>query len=246
MIRGACIDCAARLGIEDQLRKVRAALVPRYHAQIKQERRLRLLLRSILCETSNCIDVGAYRGRVLAEIIRAAPRGRHIAYEPVPESYRRLVRRFRTVDVRAAAVSNQVGKTTFVQVVNHPALSGLRERKLGENERLKRVAVRTEMLDISLPPGYVPDLIKIDVEGAERLVIEGGINTITEHKPVILFEHGLRGADYYDTDPASVFKLLHDVARLRVFDLDGNGPYTLGQFRDTYDSNSHYDFVARP
>jgi FkbM family methyltransferase len=38
-----------------------------------------------------------------------------------------------------------------------------------------------------------PDLIKIDVEGAEKSVIMGGSRTIDQNKPIIIFESGLAG-----------------------------------------------------
>jgi hypothetical protein len=49
--------------------------------------------------------------------------------------------------------------------------------------------VATERLDETLPAGYMPRLIKIDVEGAERQVIEGAIEAISRCKPAVWFDH---------------------------------------------------------
>ncbi len=108
------------------------------------------------------------------------------------------------------------------------------------------MTVWTETLDGTLPAGYVPALIKIDVEGAERLVIEGAIETISKYKPIVVFEHGKVAADYYDTQPSHIYELLHDEAGLRIFDLDGNGPFTFGQFEETIARGDHWNYVARP
>jgi hypothetical protein len=61
------------------------------------------------------------------------------------------------------------------------------------------IIVRTERLDRSLPAGYVPAVIIIDVEGAEQQVVEGALETIRRHQPIVVFEHGLGAADHYGT-----------------------------------------------
>jgi FkbM family methyltransferase len=237
---------AIKLGIDDHLRRLRSALHPAYRREGIDNRSLRLLLTFALKENSNCIDVGAYRGAVLAEIVRVAPYGRHIAYEPSPCMHKRLVECFPTVDVRRAAVSNEAGERSFAFLKHMPAHSGFSERLNAKRSRVEKITVRTEALDGSLPAGYRPDLIKIDVEGAERLVIEGALETISKYKPIVVFEHGKGGADYYDTQPRQIYGLLHDEARLCIFDLDGEGPYSLGQFEETYERNDRWNFVARP
>ena len=52
-------------------------------------------------------------------------------------------------------------------------------------------------LDSMNLPGL--DYIKIDVEGAEGLVIRGGVETIKKYKPVVVFEH-----NYVTIDPSHV------------------------------------------
>ncbi len=61
--------------------------------------------------------------------------------------------------------------------------------------------MRTERLDDALPDGLVPRLIKVDVEGAEMLVLRGAQRTIARHRPSILFEHGIGAADRYGSGP---------------------------------------------
>jgi Methyltransferase FkbM domain len=108
------------------------------------------------------------------------------------------------------------------------------------------LTVPTETLDHSLPAGYVPTFIKVDVEGAERQVFEGAIDTISRYKPVIVFEHGKGGAPHFGTQPRHIYQLLHDEAGLDIFDMDGNGPYTLSQLEDSFELDERWDYVARP
>ena len=53
--------------------------------------------------------------------------------------------------------------------------------------------LRVETLDSLNLPGL--DFMKIDVEGAEGLVIQGAIETIKKYKPVICFEHNFQRID---------------------------------------------------
>lgn len=222
-----------------------AGLAPRWARRaLRDEESTRLLIAFSLKADSNCIDVGSHEGRVLAEIVRCAPHGRHIAYEPLPHLAKRLASTFRGVEVRAAALSNQEGVSDFVHVRNLPAYSGLRRRSYPSSPKIDIIKVRTERLDDQLSNDYVPAFIKVDVEGAEKLVIEGALKTITRHRPIVLFEHGKGASDKYDSSPAELFELICGVARLRMFDLDGNGPYSLNQFEMAYNRNERWNFVA--
>ncbi len=234
----------SRLG--DYLRQARATVLPKYRRDAIDNHGLRLLLSFTLKEDANCIDVGAYRGGVLAEMLRVAPRGRHIAYEPLPFMYEHLRRSFPDVDIRHAAVSNQTDERSFTCVKSTPGHSGFSQRYFSQAQGLETITVRTVTLDQDLPADYAPALIKIDVEGAERLVLEGALATLTRYRPIVVFEHGKGAADYYDTRPEQIYALLHDAVGLRIFDMDGNGPYTLQQFQETFASNEHWNFVALP
>lgn len=246
MLRDILIDTATKLGIDDQLRSIRAALYPSHRRNRIDVQNMRLLLESVLTEDSNCVDIGAYRGRVLTEIVRLAPRGKHIAYEPLPHIHKYLVERFPSVEVRQFAASNEEGQRSFTYVKNVTGRSGFREISYPKQPQIEKLTVRTVTLDSNLPEGYVPTLIKIDVEGAERLVMEGAIETISKYKPIIIFEHGKGSAIHYDTQPHHIYELLHDKAGLRIFDLDGNGPYTLSQLEESFAQDERWDYVARP
>jgi FkbM family methyltransferase len=174
-----------------------------------------------------------------------APDGRHIAYEPIPDLHERLVSRFPDVDVRRAALSDIAETTTFAHVVDAPAYSGLKQRELppGSGE-VTQIAVRTERLDDVIDDDYVPALLKIDVEGAELNVLRGALQTLQRHRPFVLFEHGAGGADVYGATPGEVFDLLAD-ARLRIFDMEGDGPYSRGRFEATF-TEPIWNFLAAP
>jgi len=199
-----------------------------------------------LTPDSCCIDVGAHSGGVLGEIVRVAPRGRHIAYEPLPHLAERLKTDFPGVDVRCAAVSDHAGQSSFARVRAAEPWSGLVFRPLPGNAEpdVEEITVRLEALDEALPEGYVPDLVKIDVEGGEEQVMRGAVRTLREHRPTVIFEHGYGSANAYGTEPDDIFRLMVDEAGLRIFDLDGDGPYELDAFKRAYFSSERVNWVA--
>ena len=91
-------------------------------------------------------------------------------------------------------------------------------------EEVREITVTTERLDDVLPVGFEPALIKIDVEGAELLVLRGAVDTVARHKPMVIFEHGVGGFERYGAAPGDLHDLLVTDCGLRIFDLAGEGP----------------------
>ncbi|MGI8945078.1 MAG: FkbM family methyltransferase [Thermoleophilaceae bacterium] len=234
---------AWRLGLERPLRAAYEWRNPAARRDRTDNETLLRLLAFSLREDSNCIDVGCHRGEVLAEMLRLAPGGHHIAFEPVPASHASLAADFPAADVRKAAVSDTDGEADFVVVPGLPSFSGLRERSYPGEQRTERVRVETCRLDGCLPAGYVPRLVKVDVEGAELHVLRGARETLRRHRPIVWFEHGAGGADHYGTSPADVHRLLAGEIGMRIFDADGRGPYSERDFVAVFDEPI-WSFVA--
>ncbi len=225
---------AARVGFEVPLRVAWERVRPDVRRDRIDNEHLGLLLAFSLREDANCVDVGAHSGAILREMVRIAPRGHHIAYEPLPEFAARLTAEFPSVDVRNAAVSNESGEATFFRMVGGEMQSGLKLRTGARPESGQPFTVRLDKLDDALSADYVPTLIKIDVEGGERQVIEGAMETLNRHAPIVVFEHGPGAEHEYRTTPEQVFDLLVAGAGMRIFDIDGVGPYSRAQFVETY------------
>lgn len=228
------------------VKRARAVVSPAARRAQLDDHNLHLLLALSLRSGSNCIDIGANRGSVLADFVRYAPAGKHIAYEPLPHLAAALTARYPDVDVRCAALSDAAGEASFVHRIDHPDYSGFKPHADWGRAKTETLKVRLDKLDDALPAGYRPDVIKIDVEGAEKQVLEGALQTLREAQPLLVFEHGRGGADRYDTTPADVFGLVVDEARLRIFDMDGNGPYTTQRFAEVFASGKYWNFIARP
>jgi FkbM family methyltransferase len=208
------------------------------------DRHLKLLLSFLLRPDSNCLDVGAHKGLFLKDFRRLAPAGHHIAYEPLPDLCEQLVRQFPEMDIRQRALSNKEGEGTFIHVRDAPALSGFKQPVHPLEMSTETISVRSERLDDHLPDGWLPTFVKIDVEGAEALVFEGGLQTLRRARPVIAFEHGWGSGEEFGASDDDIHKLLCDDIGLRLFTMDGAGPLGLAQFKEELATGERWNWVA--
>jgi len=209
------------------------------------------IMRRVLLPDSNAIDVGAFEGGILKHIVRLAPLGSHIAFEPLAPRYERLRREFPRVRVHPFALGEESGEVTFQHVVRYPALSGLRRRiDLDPLEEIREERVTVETLDHVVPAGFPVAFVKIDVEGGERGVFRGGVETLRRTRPIIVFECGLGGADTYGAEPEEIFDLVTGPIALRVSLLDawlaGRNPLTRPEFAERFRKSLDFYFVAHP
>ncbi len=231
----------------DTLRRVRRRFLPAHvRADIRDTALLVALLEQVLKPDSDCVDVGAHAGSVLGEMVRLAPRGRHVAWEPLPAFAAGLREAFPGVEVREAALGDSAGKRVFAHVVGDPGWSGFLARPTPAPRSVEELTVTVERLDDALPDGVHPAFVKIDVEGAEEEVLRGALETLRRHRPLVAFEHGLGSADLYGTTPAGIHALLCGELGYEIAGLDGDGPYGVERFGEIFASGERVNFVARP
>jgi len=234
------------------MRTREAPMPARLAAALRQDgadmEHMRRLLAFVLTPDASCIDIGAHRGAVLQEMVRVAPAGHHIAFEPIPHLASLLSETFPQVEVRQVALSNQSGLSTFEHVHGvAEGCSGFQSCTTppGYPDEVERITVRLETLDGALNPAHTPRLIKLDVEGAELQVLQGALHTLTRCRPIVVFEHAYAASNVYGTEPADVYGLLCEAAGLRIFDLDGFGPYGSEQFEHSSYTGERVNYVAR-
>jgi FkbM family methyltransferase len=207
------------------------------------------VMKRCLKKDSNCIDVGAFRGGFLREMLRCSPQGTHYAFEPVPRQYCYLVKTYPAVKIYPLALSNTSGEVSFVHVISRPTCSGLRQvQDLSGMEHTETIRVQTERMDQIIPASLPVHLIKVDVEGAELLVFSGGIETLRRNRPVIVFEHGLAAAAAYETCSGDVYDLLKQECGLDIYLmgewLSEGHPLDRARFEDEVGLGRNYYFMA--
>lgn len=210
---------------------------------------MRVVLASTMRSNSNAIDIGAAGGGVLSEILRVAPNGRHIAFEPLPDLARRLANLFPSVDVRAMALSNTNGTANFLSVKNSPPYSGLLRYTYPDfvdASEIEEITVDVGRLDDNISADYVPALIKIDVQGAEGLLLQGASRTLATYRPVLIFEHIFKTAAVYGTTSISLHELLCGELGYGIFDLAGDGPYSAAEFEESQLQARWINYLACP
>jgi FkbM family methyltransferase len=148
----------------------------------------RRLFERTVTEGSTVFDIGANVGfYTLLAFVLVGQTGGVVAFEPVPRNleYEHLrLNRVGNVRVIEAAVAEQEGAARF-DPGPHSSMGHLSPRGV--------LGVRTIGLDETIVTGGlpVPDYLKIDVEGAEAMVLRGARGVLAEHRPTIfLSTHG--------------------------------------------------------
>jgi FkbM family methyltransferase len=157
-------------------------------------------------------DVGGHIGiMTLALAERVGRKGKVFSFEPCPANrvwIEELVSRnslsavVRVIDVALANRNGRedlfLGDTSFINYIG-TALNGQ------PVDKSRAIKVRTSTLDsfIFEGPNPPPELMKIDVEGAEALVLQGAQKTLENFHPKLMMEiHGRQNAE-------TVWDILH-------------------------------------
>jgi FkbM family methyltransferase len=147
-------------------------------------------LQSLIRPGTVVYDIGAHVGYLTMVMARCVgPQGRVIAFEPLPLNCRYLrghlrANRLHNVALRQACVAECNGPVCF----QAQGGSGRGRLQAGSGGVFEAVSLDEEIGAGRLLP---PDLIKMDVEGAEVLALRGAIHTLRAHRPTLIVSvHG--------------------------------------------------------
>ena len=217
---------------------------------LEYDRLTKLVIKRVIKQDSNCIDVGCHKGEILDIILHYSPNGKHYGFEPLPFLFNKLIEKYKNkATILPFALSDKDGVSTFQYVKNAPAYSGIKKRKYNvENPEIEEIEVELKKLDDLIPEDTKIDLIKIDVEGAELGVLKGGKELLKKYKPTIIFEFGLGASDFYGTSPADMFILITEEIGLKISLIESflknNSPLNLKDFDYYFNNNKEYYFIA--
>jgi FkbM family methyltransferase len=139
-------------------------------------------------------DIGANVGFItLIAAKLVGPSGRVVAFEPVPSHVAAInanlaLNGLHGIEVRETAIGREAGSASLI-VSDFSAFARFASVSTPDRAR-ETIEVAVSSIDELVGCGALPtpDVIKIDVEGAELDVIEGMQRTLGEHRPVILCE----------------------------------------------------------
>jgi FkbM family methyltransferase len=141
-----------------------------------------------------CYDIGGYKGYFSGIMALKGSKDVYI-FEPMPDNINSINRLIALnpglpLHLVKAAVSNNSGKVSF-KMMPDATMGKLMNSSFQETkEHTSEIEVDTVSLDdlISNHNYPKPDFMKIDVEGAEELVLLGAASIIAEKKPILMIE----------------------------------------------------------
>lgn len=205
------------------------------------------LWRAIVAPGMVVADVGAHVGQytILASPLVGSGGSVH-AFEPDPETFRQLVANVRlnrcaNVACTSAALAREPGTAAlYLADVSNVGGNSLRPTVC---YRGRQREVRVETLD-----GYATahglarlDVLKVDVEGAELLVLDGGAGLVERGRPLMILEFSINVAAFGYTE-ATLRRRLADWG-YRLFTI---GPRPLAELADPPAGLDFYNVFAVP
>jgi FkbM family methyltransferase len=214
------------------------------------------MMENLVKDGDNFYDIGANIGWHSMNLALSNRTLNIFSFEPVPSTYNSLVENIKLNSISNIYTFNEgLSKTSgFSDFYFNKSITGNSSLKnLTGDSDVEKIRCKFLTLDEhSSESKFKPNFIKIDVEGAELLVLEGGINTINKYKPVIFAEILRKFSEKFGYDPNLIFQLLADL---------GYNAYTLNskklkQFyrmdKDTVDTNffflhhkNHSDYIIQ-
>jgi len=238
------------MDIKKNIRKLLNILHFDLTKNLEYDRLTKNIIKQILKPNSNCIDVGCHKGEILDYFIKYAPNGQHYGFEPIPELFKSLKKRYNgKATIFPYAISSKSGVSTFKYIKNAPAYSGLNLREYDvKNPDIHEIMVELKTLDEIISPDIKIDLIKIDVEGGEFDVLKGANELLRRDKPTIIFEFGLGASNYYGTNPVDIYEFLTKEVGLRLSTLKSylknKQPLVQSDFEKIFNQKEEYYFIS--
>lgn len=157
-------------------------------------------------------DIGANVGWYSLNLAKRFPSLRVLAFEPIPRTYcflRANIKLNKVSNIRNYnhGFSDHNGKLTFFLDSAYPGNAST--ARLNRSQKTQKVVCRVRTLDsFTKRTGAKVDVIKCDVEGAELLVLRGGLETLQRDRPVIFLEMLRKWAAAFDYHPNDIINLL--------------------------------------
>jgi FkbM family methyltransferase len=167
---------------------------------------------SMLSTNSTILDIGANCGFYSLQFAKHYPNSQIYAFEPIPATFQYLqqnlaLNNITNVTAYNVGLSSQAG--TFPVYFYKGGTGNSSLQNLSGHKEVELVECQFRQLNSYIDEIPEPiDFIKCDVEGAESLVLEGGLEVIQRYKPILFLELLRKWAAKFYYHPNDVLVML--------------------------------------
>lgn len=173
------------------------------------------MMLNLLPKGAAIFDIGANVGWYSFLFSANDPSSTIFSFEPIPKTFDNLKKNFKlnkplNISIFDYGLSNQ---NTDLNFYYYPEGSGNASSvNVSERENIITITSKVKRLDDcieALTPSL--DFIKCDVEGAELLVFQGGINTLKNHQPIVFSEILRKWSKKFNYHPNDIINLFQEI-----------------------------------
>tara|TARA_B110000971_G_scaffold109805_1_gene112541 strand:- start:87 stop:1037 length:951 start_codon:yes stop_codon:yes gene_type:complete len=163
-------------------------------------------------ECKTIFDIGANLGWYSIFLALIDDKKRILSFEPISETFNALKKNISINNVRSIKTYNLAlsDEQKEMEMFYSPSLTGASSFKNLQEKETQTKIIKTNTLDNFIEIAEVDslDFIKCDVEGAELLVVEGGLKSIEKYKPILFLEMLRKWANKFGYHPNEIIERL--------------------------------------
>lgn len=158
-------------------------------------------------------DIGGNIGYFSLYMAQKFPNAAFHTFEPIPKTYEYLEKNLKennTKNINAYNFGLTNEKQTMEMFYNPKGCGGSSLKNICEETYIEKIICEFSTLDDFVKENNITilDVIKCDVEGAEKFVFEGGLETLKKFKPVIFTEMLRKWSAKFNYHPNDIIALL--------------------------------------
>ncbi len=214
------------------------------------EKEERKIYDKIITDEMVIFDVGANMGWYSILFSKKSKNSIIHSFEPIEHTYNHCIENvkinnLKNVHVNNIGLSNKVGKEIFYYSPETSVLTST--KNIINYKNVNKINCSITTLDSYVEEFKIKsiDFIKCDVEGAELYVLEGGLRTIKNFKPILFLELFHEWSKRFGYHPSEVFELLLSIGYEAFLPINGKLELTKGYVGEDFDKQNYFFLQKR-